>query len=106
MTGAPLHTNFKLSGTGEYLALMRPDSTITSAFSPKFPDQLPNVAYGFLPNITQAIYFVAPTPKKANESTTRLPDPVILPASTNTTTLKSNQTITVSMRIAPVLTTV
>ena len=38
--GAPLHTGFKLSSGGEYLALIRPDGTnITSEFGPRFPRQ-------------------------------------------------------------------
>jgi hypothetical protein len=44
--GAQLHTNFKLEGSGEYLALVRPDGSIASAFSPTFPQQVNNVSYG------------------------------------------------------------
>jgi hypothetical protein len=41
-----LHTNFRLSGDGEYLALLKPDGeTTTSLFNP-FPQQVPNVAFG------------------------------------------------------------
>ena len=47
VAGAELHTNFKLSGDGEYLALVRPDGTnVVSAFSPKFPSQAGGVSYG------------------------------------------------------------
>ena len=43
-----LHTNFKLSGSGEYLGLVRPDGrTVVSEFSPTYPIQAPNVSYGF-----------------------------------------------------------
>ena len=46
--GAPLHTNFKLSGSGEYLALVQPDGvTKASEFAPTFPQQYPDVAYGY-----------------------------------------------------------
>ncbi len=42
-----LHTNFKLSGSGEYLALVRPDGvTVVSEFSPAFPVQAPDISYG------------------------------------------------------------
>jgi hypothetical protein len=42
-----LHTNFKLSGSGEYLALVRPDGvTVASEFSPAYPVQAPDVSYG------------------------------------------------------------
>jgi len=46
--GKPLHTNFKLSADGEYLALVMPDGvTIATEFAPTFPPQLPDVSYGF-----------------------------------------------------------
>src|SRR3954469_4802440 len=47
VAGAELHTNFKLSGDGEYLALVKPDGTnVVSAFAPKFPSQAVGVSYG------------------------------------------------------------
>lgn len=43
-----LHTDFKLGGAGEYLALVLPDGTsVVSAFSPAYPPQYANVSYGF-----------------------------------------------------------
>ena len=46
--GARLHTNFKLSNSGEYLALVEPDGrTIATEFSPAFPKQFADVSYGF-----------------------------------------------------------
>lgn len=45
--GAPLHTNFKLSSSGEYLALVLPDGrTVASQFAPEFPPQATDVSYG------------------------------------------------------------
>jgi hypothetical protein len=45
--GAPLHTNFRLSNTGEFLALVGPDGrTIQSSFAPAFPPQSDNVSFG------------------------------------------------------------
>ncbi|MEY2409938.1 MAG: hypothetical protein QOF48_2608, partial [Verrucomicrobiota bacterium] len=44
--GARLHSNFQLSGDGEYLALVRPDGSIASQFSPAYPQQVPGVSYG------------------------------------------------------------
>ena len=42
-----LHTNFKLSTNGEYLALVMPNgSTIVSEFSPTFPAQFGDISYG------------------------------------------------------------
>jgi len=46
-TGNPLHTNFKLSVSGGYLALVRPDGrTVASEFAPKYPPQLQDISYG------------------------------------------------------------
>lgn len=43
--GSELHTNFKLSSSGGYLALVQPDGlSIASAIS--YPTQLPNVSFG------------------------------------------------------------
>ena len=45
--GGELHTNFKLSGRGEYLALVHPDgTTVSHAYAPAFPGQDPDVSYG------------------------------------------------------------
>ena len=47
--GAPLHTNFKLSSSGQFLGLIRPDGiTIVSAYSPTYPPQVSDVAFGVL----------------------------------------------------------
>jgi hypothetical protein len=43
----PLHTNFKLSAGGEYLALVEPDGlTIACEFAPFFPEQVADISYG------------------------------------------------------------
>ncbi len=48
VAGRNLHANFKLSGSGEYLALVEPDGvTIASEFSPTFPTQFADVSYGY-----------------------------------------------------------
>jgi len=44
--GQPLHTNFKLSSEGEYLALVRPDGAIASQYAPVYPPQYADVSYG------------------------------------------------------------
>lgn len=45
--GAKLHTNFRLSNTGEYLALVKPDGvTVVSEYKPQFPVQVTGVSYG------------------------------------------------------------
>ena len=42
--GAPLHTNFRLSGDGEYLALVRPDGSV--ADDHLFPPQFEDISFG------------------------------------------------------------
>ncbi|MFT6181053.1 MAG: hypothetical protein ACJAQT_003967 [Akkermansiaceae bacterium] len=45
--GSELHADFKLSASGEYLGLVRPDgSTVEVEFSPAYPQQYPDVSYG------------------------------------------------------------
>src|SRR5262249_18301977 len=41
--GAPLHTDFRLKASGEYLALLKPDNSIASEFAPAFPQQYADV---------------------------------------------------------------
>jgi hypothetical protein len=47
VSGAPLHANFGLNASGEYLALVKPDGvTIATEFAPAFPAQFANISYG------------------------------------------------------------
>ncbi|MBN1851184.1 MAG: lamin tail domain-containing protein, partial [Pirellulales bacterium] len=44
-----LHTNFKLTSDGEYLALVQPDGmTIEHAYAPMYPAQLADISYGIV----------------------------------------------------------
>jgi hypothetical protein len=45
-TPAELHTNFLINSAGEYLALVRPDGTVASAFAPAYPAQRADISYG------------------------------------------------------------
>jgi Lamin Tail Domain len=56
---SPLHTNFRLNADGEYLALIRPDGTPATEFSPAYPPQLPDVSFG-LANRTATTTVVDP----------------------------------------------
>lgn len=40
------HTNFALSASGEYLALLRPDGSKSTEFSPSYPAQSADLSYG------------------------------------------------------------
>lgn len=44
--GTELHTSFALSGSGEYLALVNPETNVVSAFAPAYPPQVANVSFG------------------------------------------------------------
>ncbi len=49
-TANPLHTNFKISAGGEYLALVEPDGvTVAWEFAPIFPEQVADISYGLTP---------------------------------------------------------
>ncbi len=60
-----LHTNFKLSGSGEFLALVGNDGkTIISSFTPQFPLQKENISYGIYNGLS--VFFDQPTPGAEN----------------------------------------
>ena len=47
VSGTELHTNFKLSTSGEYLGIIRPDGvTVEQDYGPAYPIQVTNVSYG------------------------------------------------------------
>jgi len=62
--GKNLHTNFKLSGSGEFLAISEPDTTISYSFSPAFPAQRQDVSYGIYQG--QPVYFTTATAGSEN----------------------------------------
>ena len=83
--GGELHTNFRLSGSGEYLALIAPDgTTITNQFSPTFPAQATGFSYGVEGIAADGSrgYFDPPSPGAENSTLLSAPlvAPVISPA--------------------------
>jgi hypothetical protein len=63
----PLHTNFQLSSSGEYLALLNAQTNVVSAFAPSYPPQQSDISYGRdRIDPTRAGYFLAPTPGAPN----------------------------------------
>lgn len=62
------HTNFSLSASGEYLALIRPDGVIDHQFAPLFPTQYSDISYGRHPTDGSLRFFGTPTPGAANNS--------------------------------------
>jgi hypothetical protein len=70
VAGQPLHTNFRLSADGEYLALVRPDGvTVESAFAPGFPKQRQDVSYGLVTGTGTNGFLLPATPGNTNGST-------------------------------------
>jgi len=64
--GSELHTDFKLSTSGEYLALSPPGGAApTSEFSPAYPSQLEDVSYGSRASGSFG-YLAEPTPGSPN----------------------------------------
>ena len=62
---AELHTNFRLSASGEYLALVAPDgTTVLSDFAPVYPEQFEDVSYGLeqTGNTTQVNFLPSSAP--------------------------------------------
>ena len=62
--GRELHTNFKLDGDGEYLALNLPGGTPVTRFDPFFPVQSPNGSYGY----AGGYYALLPVPTPGAEN--------------------------------------
>jgi hypothetical protein len=59
--GGELHTNFKLSGAGEFLALVEPDgTTIAHQYAPTFPPQYPDISYGVATVGAEIVTLVGP----------------------------------------------
>ena len=63
---APLHTNFKISKNGGYLALVNPATNVVSVFDP-YPAQQTDDSYG---RVGQGFvgYFITPTPGRPNST--------------------------------------
>ncbi len=73
--GNELHTGFKLSGDGEYLALSNGLNEVVSEFSPAYPSQQLDVSYGYFDGTW--LSFSQPTPGAANQvGGALLPSPV------------------------------
>ncbi|MEZ6119902.1 MAG: lamin tail domain-containing protein [Pirellulaceae bacterium] len=60
-----VHTNFRLSGGGEYLALVKPDGTIAQEFAPEYPEQFEDQSYGIAVGRDNAVLIPDDAPIKA-----------------------------------------
>ena len=73
-SGLNLHTSFRLSSGGEFLALVLPDgATIVDSYAPRYPPQAADISYGIVPAAIEGEveerYFPAPTPGAENVGT-------------------------------------
>ena len=68
-----LHTNFRLSAEGEYLALTGNDGIVRTQFSPAYPPQYPDISYGettisfqnYLYNLNSPLSYLIPEEEDA-----------------------------------------
>ena len=74
--GEQLHTNFAISGSGEYLALIKPHGGAATEFDPAFPEQYTDISYAYYDN--DYVATGSPTPGAVNQFTDEelLPPPV------------------------------
>ncbi|UCG58060.1 MAG: lamin tail domain-containing protein [Phycisphaerales bacterium] len=64
-----LHTNFELSGNGEYLALVKPDGvTVAHEYAPEYPRQRGLISYG-ISSSGEMSYLLSPTPGRRARDT-------------------------------------
>ena len=66
VAGLPLHTNFRLSTGGEYLALVDPTGQPVTAYAPTYPAQSADVSFGLQQDFVTLAYFDPPTPGAPN----------------------------------------
>jgi len=64
-SGSELHTSFKLSSDGEYLALYNPDEDIVSEISPSYPKQSADISWSYFDG--SGYSFSISTPAKENQ---------------------------------------
>ncbi len=68
LAASPLHANFKLSGSGEYLAIVRPDGvTVAHEYAPTFVAQRADISYGLALDFVTQRCFLTPTPGSEND---------------------------------------
>ena len=73
ISGYQLHTNFKLSGSGEYFGLFDPAGNPATVFSPKFPQQQTDISYAYYEG--GFLFSANPTPGTKNIVSTMQPVP-------------------------------
>lgn len=101
---AELHTNFKLTSSGEYLALVQPDGVVATEYAPAYPQQMPDVSYGL--NVSNegyssaVRYFLKPTPGTVNGTGISDPGPILSLAAHSPQRPVPGQDLVVSVKVA------
>lgn len=74
VSGRELHTDFRLAGAGEFLALVQPDGvTVSQQWSPAYPVVPEYWSYGIVPGTGAYAPFAVPTPGAANTTAAGAP---------------------------------
>ena len=97
--GAPLHTNFKLKSSGEYVALVDPERKIVDQSDVPFAPQFPNIAYG-KDRSGVAHYLTEATPGSTNAIPANL-GPAIVALEHTPAIAVAGEPLTIHARIRP-----
>ncbi|HAN82397.1 MAG TPA: hypothetical protein DCQ59_04200, partial [Verrucomicrobiales bacterium] len=91
--------NFKLSKTGDYLALSDPNGNLISEFSPAYPAQFDDVSFGLSSSGT--LTYLEPTPGVANGSSRREIGPKVKGLTRNPLPPTPGEDLVISANITP-----
>jgi len=104
-------TNFKLSATGEYLALVSPAGKVVSQFGTAehdYPPQVSDVSYGLVPgdgplDASPAGYLALPTPGAPNRATSAIIGPNIQDVTQANGPVDDAEDLVITARVEPFL---
>ena len=66
VAGEELHTSFRLGGTGEYLAVNRPDGSVSHEYAPGYPEQRRDYSYGIAQTSTTTVFVTTDSAARIN----------------------------------------
>ena len=70
---SPPHANFRLGGDGEFLALVRADGLVVQEFTPAYPQQYSDVAYGVEQEVSLTNLITAETQDERSDARVWIP---------------------------------
>lgn len=98
----PLHVPFKLAGDGGYLALIAPDGTVVTEFSPGYPPQFQDVSFGFAGATSAQPWFLPkPTPGKPNLPEGASAGLILFDPTNSPAQARPGDTLRLSVRVIP-----